>query len=253
MHLIFLAMTQVVRNVYNDREVISMRIISVRQGFASDHSSTSYEFVAIDKPLDNQARNKVSSLSSRANPTKRTVGFVYNVDGYDIPGGWQALMSRYYDVMYREEYDWTTLAIAFPASEEQLEELDRYAFDGDDGLGVEIIHLDGRVIVAIGCVLDPGAHYNLNRDYYEEPEEEEEDDTSCYEPDDALLNLLTQIRSQLISGDHRALYAVWEQYGVEEEIDTDEDEEEFVAPPVLPDKPTGSQIVEKFRYLLTSM
>jgi len=44
---------------------------SVRKGFTSDHSSTSYEFLAVDHPLSRGARNKVASLSSRANPTRR--------------------------------------------------------------------------------------------------------------------------------------------------------------------------------------
>mgnify|MGYP007113716346 CR=1 FL=1 len=43
-----------------------MKIIAVHKGFACDHSSTSYEFLAVDKPLSQKARRDVSSLSSRA-------------------------------------------------------------------------------------------------------------------------------------------------------------------------------------------
>lgn len=82
-----------------------MKIISVKKGFTSDHSSTSYEFLAVDKVLSKKERQAVASLSSRANPTSREVSFVYHADGYDIPGGWESLMEKYYDVMYSESYD----------------------------------------------------------------------------------------------------------------------------------------------------
>ena len=98
-----------------------MRIISIQKGFACDHSSTSYEFLAVDKPLDKKARRDVSSLSSRASPTERHVSFIYHADGYDVPGGWEKLMQQHYDVMYSESYDWWTLAMAFDAPKKQQE------------------------------------------------------------------------------------------------------------------------------------
>lgn len=89
-----------------------MKILSVRNSFTTDHSSTSYEFLAVNKAMDKQERKAVSSLSSRANPNSRRVSFEYHADGYDIPGGWRALMEKYYDVMHCESYDWWTLAFA---------------------------------------------------------------------------------------------------------------------------------------------
>lgn len=227
-----------------------MKIISARCGFTSDHSSTSYEFVAIDKPLDKDARSKVSSLSSRANPTKRKVSFVYNAEGYDIPGGWEALMRDHYDVMWSESYDWWTLAMAFNASKDQQEEIAKYEFYGADDLGVRVITDDSRVVVSIHCTLDSGMLAGL-MGYYdeEESEEEEETDDTGYEPDDSLLSLLTHIRKQLIDGDYRSLHAVWEEYGCEDE---EEDDEEFEKPPVPPEKPTGTQVVERLRNMLTT-
>ena len=71
-----------------------MRIISIRKGFASDHSSTSYEFLAVDKPLGKKEKDAVGALSGRASPTSRRVSFSYHVDGYDIPGGWRVLMDK---------------------------------------------------------------------------------------------------------------------------------------------------------------
>ncbi|MHB1405414.1 MAG: hypothetical protein ACYCV0_07470 [Desulfitobacteriaceae bacterium] len=49
----------------------------------------------MNKALDAKERKAVASLSSRADPTSRSVSFTYHVDGYDIPGGWQALMEKY--------------------------------------------------------------------------------------------------------------------------------------------------------------
>lgn len=229
-----------------------MKIISVRRGFTSDHSSTSYEFAAIDKPLDRDVRSKVSSLSSRVNPTKRTVKFVYNVEGYDIPGGWETLMCNYYDVMWSESYDWWTLAMAFNAPREQQEEIAKYEFDGTDDLGVRVSTYDSRVVISIHCMLEPGMVAGLTEGSYEEEseeEEEEETDDTGYEPDDSLLNLLTQIRRQLIDGDYRALCAVWEEYGLDGEEGQDE---EFEKPPIPPEKPTGMQIVGRLRDMLTT-
>jgi hypothetical protein len=44
-----------------------MKILSIRRGFQADHSSTSYEFFAVEKPLNRSQREAVSDLSSRAN------------------------------------------------------------------------------------------------------------------------------------------------------------------------------------------
>ena len=80
-----------------------MKILSVRRGFASDHSSTSYEFLAVDKPLGKGERAEVSKLSSRVNPTSRRADFIYHADGYDIPGGWENLMARYYAICLQKQ------------------------------------------------------------------------------------------------------------------------------------------------------
>ncbi len=108
-------------------------------------------------------------------------------------------------------------------------------------MGVRVSTYEGRVIVSIHCMLEPGMLAGLEEGYYEEELEEEAKETeeAGYEPDDSLLNLLTQIRSQLMDGDYRALYAVWEEYGSEDE---EEQDEEFENPPAPPEKPTGTQI-----------
>lgn len=121
-----------------------MKILSVRRGFLADHSSTSYEFLAIDKPLDARAKAAVSKLSSRASPTSRRVSFIYHAEGYDIPGGWEPLILKHYDVMYSESYDWWTLAVAFDTKDKAvLSKLEEYAFEGVDDLGGQRQPLEG--------------------------------------------------------------------------------------------------------------
>ena len=145
-----------------------MKIIAVHKGFACDHSSTSYEFLAVDKPLGQKARRDVSSLSSRANPTRRRVSFIYHVEGYDIPGGWEKLMREYYDVMYSESYGWWTFAMAFDAPKKQQQALRQYAFSGMDDLGVTVSCDGRRVTVAVHCHADTGSLCGLEQGYEDE-------------------------------------------------------------------------------------
>lgn len=225
-----------------------MKIISIKNGFTSDHSSTSYEFMAVKKPLGKKEKAAVASLSSRANPTSRRVSFIYHVDGYDIPGGWKALMEKYYDVMYRESYDWWTLSIALDSSAEQVAELKKYEFTGKEDLGIDLIEKGNRVIVVINCRLSPPYSDEPYNDNYDEDEDEDEDeDADQFVAEDELLNLLVRLREQLKQRDYRALYVVWEKYGYS---DNEFEDDEFEAPPVPAAKQEGIRIIEEFRNML---
>ena len=231
-----------------------MKILSIRKGFTSDHSSTSYEFLAVNKALDAKERKAVASLSSRADPTSRRVSFTYHVDGYDIPGGWQALMEKYYDVMYSESYDWWTLAMAFDAPDQKIRELENYEFTGEDDLGIEISHQGGRVIVAIHCRLDDAILFESYDDYDEDDEDEDDEDEDAtgegdeskgydsWQEEDELLSLLVEVREQLQQGDYRSLYAVWGRYGYPNE--------EPPVPHQPPEKVQGRDVVARFAALL---
>lgn len=222
-----------------------MRIISIRKGFTSDHSSTSYEFLAVDKALDKKERAEVASLSRRANPTSRSASFTYHVDGYDIPGGWKRLLENYYDVMYREEYDWWTLAFAFNTNPAQFEALREYGFSGGDDLGIIIEGNDRRAIVAVFCRID-GVF--IDDDEYDDEEWEEVAEAHTA---DGLLNLLVQVRQQLINGDYRTLYAVWEKYGMpEDDCDEEGEDDDDFGVPVPQEQAAGKGIVAQFKNML---
>ena len=122
----------------------------------------------------------------------------------------------------------------------------QYEFSGVDELGVSVSCDDTRVTIAVNCRADAESIYELGGGYddygYEDDEEEmdEDSDSASFESGDQLLNLLAQVRQQLIEGDYRALYAVWGVYGQED------------APPQPPDTPEGQDVVEQFQGLLAS-
>jgi hypothetical protein len=226
-----------------------MKIISIRKGFTADHSSTSYEFLAVDKALGKNEKAEVASLSRRARPTSRRVSFNYQVEGYDIPGGWEKLMEKYYDVMYSESYDWWTLAIAFNTEPEQIEELQKYDFTGEDDLGVTVNSKNKRVIIEINCRIDPDCLHDLSEVGNEEEESEDDGEkNTVVVAGDELLDLLVKVRQQLMQGDYRTLYAVFEKYGYSD--DDDGEEEEGFHIPVPPDKKTRQNIVDQFSNIL---
>jgi len=212
-----------------------MKILSIRRGFQADHSSTSYEFFAVEKPLNRSQREAVSDLSSRANPTKRRVSFIYHGEWSDLPGGWVPLMESYYDVMYSESYGWWTLAIAFDVDRNRIEEIKGYEFTGSDEMGITVRPEGNRVILSIHCHLDPGFSYNDGYSDYDSYEDEETEET--LESGDYLLDLLTKNREYLKDGDYRLLYGVWQKYGLEPEDDEEFDEDTPPQPPKMDELP----------------
>ena len=215
-----------------------MKILSIRRGFQADHSSTSYEFFAVEKALDRSQREAVSDLSSRANPTRRRVSFIYHGEWSDLPGGWVPLVESYYDVMYSESYGWWTLAIAFDTDRKGIEEIKAYEFTGSDDMGITVQSKGNRVILSIHCHLNPGFSYNdgySDYDYYDSDEDEETEET--LESGDYLLDLLAKNREYLKDGDYRLLYGVWQKYGFEPEDDEEFDEDTPPEPPEMDELP----------------
>lgn len=231
-----------------------MKILSIRSGFLADHSSTSYEFLAVDKPLKATARTAVRSLSSRVRPTARKARFVYNGEWSDLPGGWEPLMARYYDVMYSESYDWWTLAIAFDTTRKDLvAKLLQYEFRGVEDLGIDINYKNKRLVLTIHCRLDPEylCYYTPDGDDMWFEEEYDDEEGAAFAVDDRLLDLIVRIRDRLKKGDCQTLYAVYDTYGRDED-DENEDEPED-APPRPRKTKAGVAVAEEFGRLLARM
>lgn len=184
-----------------------MKIISIRKGFTADHSSTSYEFLAADQPLDQAAREEVSSLSSRVQPSRRRSSFIYHAEGYDIPGGWKPLMKEHYDVMYSESYGWWKFSLAFDLeAEEQGQKLKQYDFTGVENLGIEVEIEAGRAVITIY------AWFEYIAPPYRDWSIFDGINLGSYEPEDYLLALLNALRVQIKNGDYTVLYRVWKEY-----------------------------------------
>jgi len=159
--------------------------------------------LSVDRQLAKAERAEVSSLSSRAHVTARRADFIYHAEGYDISGGWEQLMARYYDAMYSESYDWWTLALAFDAGPDKCALLRQYEFSGVDDLGVDVSETGLRVIVTISCRIDMAMIAPDNYGYYDDCDdaEDEADDIDAggtvAVTGDELLDLLVKIRKQI--------------------------------------------------------
>ncbi len=189
-----------------------MRIISIKRGFTADHSSTSYQFLAVDKPLNKEEIEEVRSLSSRARPNSRKVSFNHNIDGYGTPRGRTNLLKNYYDVMYCEDYDFYNLSIALNVDEKQKMQIYRYEFDGEDEngfeTGIDVEEYGKRVIITIRC--------QINEDYLYRGISIDNDKMNT---DDDLLNLLTKLREMVKQNNYDGLYAVVKKFGTDDDLE----------------------------------
>lgn len=217
-----------------------MKILSLRKGFQADHSSTSYEFFAVEKPLNASERKQVSGLSSRARPTKRRVSFIYHGDWNNLPGGWEPLVENYYDVMYSESYGWWTLVMAFNTNQKTINRISGFQYTGIDDLGIDIFARGNRVVITIYCRMDPGLFmddYNYGyHDYIDDWGDEDDpagEDDGDAESGDSLLDLLAENREYLKKGDNRLLYGIMEKCGYEPE----EGEKPFYTPAQMKNLP----------------
>ena len=192
-----------------------MKIISIRKGFVADHSSTSYEFYAIDKMLGSKEKAAVSRLSSRVNPTGRRASFIYHGDWADLPGSWEPLMEKYYDVMWSESYDWWTLVMAWNTDLASINKMKQFDFTGADDVGISTYNKNNRLIISIDCrmdvlITDDNNSYYDNSDNDEDGYSEEDNNT------DNLLRLLEKNREYLMKGDYSLLKGIIDLYALDE-------------------------------------
>ena len=230
-----------------------------------------YVFYAIDKPLSRAQRAEVQTLSRRVNPTGRRADFSYHVDGYDIPGGYEALMAKYYDVMVRQDYEQWTLGMAFPYQATLYRTLRTFQCDDGGGCGVQILKLDPkfqrysrrqvtkptRLLVEITAYLNYDLADKLTglRDLPWERASETDDDEAEFGDEssdeapygwregafeEALALLANCLREDITQGDWRSLYLVWERLH-----DPEADPEDYADPEDAPGTPTKPRTRKK--------
>jgi hypothetical protein len=188
-----------------------MRILRVRRGFQADHSSSSYLFYAVDRPVSAAGQAIAHRYSSRAEVDERYARYVKWGESSLASGAFEALLDEHYDVMAEESYGWWTLMIAVPKTPAIKQALAEFAdARGDDDQGVDVEEYRRRMAVSVYChFVDDGVNF-LDGDY----------DSDTHE---ILVGLLAKIRAELIEGNTSFLAAVAEFYNA---FDEDEDDEE---------------------------
>jgi len=179
-------------NAILDREGI-MRILSQRKGFDADHSSSSYEFFALNR-LTPEQHAAVQDLTDES--PHRHLRFHYGGDR-GIPDGWtDKLLTLGYDVMVSESYDWWEVYLSLSQDPALLECLRQYECESD-GNGFDVRVAGDRMILYFGMQLDYGAAYDaFGEDAFE-----------------GLADLLEAVRKELLAGDVSAPWAMFQTYG----------------------------------------
>ncbi|HEX6353203.1 hypothetical protein [Actinophytocola sp.] len=161
-----------------------------------------YEFLAVDRPLDERAQAEVRSLSTRARIS--ATSFVNEYHWGDFSGNPSKMMERYYDAhLYLANWGTRHLMLRLPTTVLDLDVVDQYCI-GDE---VTAWTVDKHLVLSL-----------VNED--------EEGDWDVEPP--GMLAAIIGVRSELATGDHRALYLAWLAgcglQAIVDEPDIDEDE-----------------------------
>jgi hypothetical protein len=171
-----------------------MRILSIRQGFDADHSSSTYEFFALDR-LAPEQRAAVQELTGES--PRRHLRFHYWGDWNDIPTDWpDKLLTLGYDILVSESYDWWAVYLSLSHDPALLERLGQYECESD-GNGFDVRVVGEQMILYFGMQLDYGAMYDMSgEDAFE-----------------GLADLFETVREELLAGDLSAAWAMYQTYG----------------------------------------
>lgn len=168
-----------------------------------------YEFLAIDRALDEQQLAEVRALSTRARITAAC--FTNEYEWGDFRGDPRKMMELYYDAhLYFANWGTRQLMLRLPRALLSLETAEQYCIDPDVAAWASGEHL----ILAMTSEED-------------EPEWDENSEES--------LSAIIGIRAELAAGDLRPLYLAWlAAYGTWERDEDafDDDEESELEPPV---------------------
>ncbi|WP_290049744.1 hypothetical protein [Amycolatopsis solani] len=170
-----------------------------------------YEFLAIDRPLDDAEQATIRSLSTRA--TISATSFVNEYDWGDFKGDPRDLMERYYDAhLYVANWGSHRVMFRLPGGSLELDVVEDYCV----GVGVSAWET-GEFIVL---------------DFTSEDDDEDFDYDS-----ESLLSAIVGVRAELAAGDLRPLYLAWlAAYGAWERDEDafDREADDDLEPPVPP-------------------
>jgi hypothetical protein len=144
-----------------------------------------YEFLAIDRPLDQAAQEALRSISSRARIT--TTSFINHYEWGDLKGDPRKFMERWFDLhLYVANWGTRRLMLRLPVRFVNRKDLDRFLGEIDS---VEVWTSGNSLIV------------DIQRD--EMGDYEDWDDGS------GRLAALAPLRTDVLSGDLRLFYLLW--------------------------------------------
>jgi hypothetical protein len=171
-----------------------------------------YEFRAIDRPLDEDEREELGELSTRAEITSTSFTNTYNYG--DFRGDPAKLMDRYFDAFVYVA-NWGTRRLMFRIPKQFLDPETASAYCDGEGLSMKV------------------GKEHLVLEFWSEDE-----DGGEWTEGEPWMPSLVSIRDQLIRGDHRALYLGWLAWAptlaLEDEEDEEEEDGERLEPPVPP-------------------
>lgn len=178
-----------------------------------------YEFLAIDQPLNDQQISELRSVSTRAAIT--STSFVNEYHWGDFRGSPDRLMERHFDAfLYLANWGTRRIMLRLPSRLLDLETVQRYCVGG----ATSAWEADGSLIMSLWSEDDDGIG-------------------DWVDPQGQLASIVF-IRSDLASGDLRALYLAWLLCVQTGEVD--DDAEEPPVPAAMRDATAGMRALAEF-------
>ena len=170
-----------------------------------------YEFLAVDRPLDERAQAEVRSLSTRARIS--ATSFVNEYHWGDFSGNPSKMVERYYDAhLYLANWGTRHVMLRLPRKVLDVDVVEQY------------------------CVGDEVTAWTAGQYLILSLTSAAEEESWDYEPQGFLASIVG-VRGELAAGDHRGLYLAWlAGYGTWErdESDFDDEDNDEHEPPVPP-------------------
>lgn len=134
-----------------------MKIIFYKNDFEYDHSSTSYDFFAVEGKLTKPTKEFARKFSSRAEVRGSTASYIWHGEYDGLSDEDQNELLRLgYHLMVKESYEWWTFKISIPFDKGLFKDLKHFNMTGEEDLGVDIERYKGLIIISIYAYLEAG-------------------------------------------------------------------------------------------------